>query len=72
MKYDDLSRKIQKKLEALKGASSTIENNVLDAMEDAESEQEFINEATAKLEDLKDECESWMRHLKNGGGSDGV
>lgn len=64
MKHENLSIKMQKRLESLKGASSTIENDILDAMEDAESEQEFISEATERLECLKDECQSWIQNLK--------
>jgi translation initiation factor 2 beta subunit (eIF-2beta)/eIF-5 len=71
VQFENLSRKTQKELESLKWASSTIENDILDALEEATTEREFIKISTERLKDLKNEVEDWIRQL-NGGDSDDV
>lgn len=64
MEWEELSNATQEKLRWLRGASSTIENDVMDALAEASSEAEFITEASIRLEDLKAECEGWISWLR--------
>jgi NADP-dependent 3-hydroxy acid dehydrogenase YdfG len=65
MKYDKLSERMKRRLHHLKGASSTIANNIIDALEEAGNEREFVDISIERLENLTDECQSWIQHLKD-------
>jgi hypothetical protein len=52
MKFENLPQKLQELLSDLKHASSTIENDIRDALEDAENDEDFASKALSAMENL--------------------
>ena len=63
MRLEELSEPMQKKLRELKHASSTIQNDIGDAVGEAANEQEFIKLATSRLHTLIGEANGWIDWL---------
>lgn len=63
MKYEDLSPKMQELLEGLWDASSTIESDIGDALEDAVCEENLASYTVSKMEDLAQEAYWWGKSV---------
>lgn len=65
MKYEELPENMQKQIDELKHYSQTIQSDVLDSLESAESQEKFRSQVDSSKEDIVSEaqkvCESWAQ-----------
>ena len=63
MKYEDLSPNMQELIKGLDDASSTVESDIQDALEDAVCEENLASYAVSKMEDLAQEAYWWGKSI---------
>ena len=63
MKAEDLPKELREMVDRLEYASSTIQNDIMDALDEAKDPQDFIEKAKARLESLKLEIKGYLMIL---------
>jgi hypothetical protein len=63
MKLEQLSPRVQEKLKYLRHASGSIQSDIEDALTVSDAEAEFIVTAIQNLEELREECDGWIKEL---------
>jgi len=63
MKAEDLPKELREMVDRLEYASSTIQNDIMDALDEAKDPQDFIEKAKARLESLKLEIQGYLMTL---------
>ncbi len=71
MKYEELPEDVQKRIEELKHYAQTIQSDVLDALESAESLQEFRSRVDNSMDEIIGEAQKVREVLGMGKRSDG-
>ena len=66
MKYEELPEKIQKQIDELKHYSQTIQSDVLDALESAESMEEFRSQVDSSMMEIISEAQKVREVLGTG------
>jgi hypothetical protein len=64
MNYDELCKPMRDALSELGNATSSVEYDVKDSVEEADSEKDFLEIATARLQSIKNECDDWIARLR--------
>ena len=62
MDFEDLPKEIQEFIDDLKHHSSTIECDVVDALDQGDTVEEVVNFAISKMEDLAGEA-NWVKEF---------
>ena len=66
MKYEELPENIQKQVEKLKHYAQTIQSDVMDALESAESLGEFRSQVDSSMEEIINEAQKVREVLGTG------
>lgn len=66
MKYEELPEKMQKQIDELKHYAQTIQSDVLDVIESAESLEEFRSQVDSSMDDIISEAQKVREVLGTG------